>query len=64
MLDLGPLHSDVQTHLEKIFQNPSILLSPQATYESGAMDKKPWDNPDAVEAVHKLAPTLPHLEPV
>jgi hypothetical protein len=64
MLDLGPLHSEVQTHLEKIIQNPSILLSPQATYESGTMDRKPWDNPTAMEAVYELAPTLPHLEPL
>jgi hypothetical protein len=64
MLDLGPLHSDVEKHIEKIIQNPSILISSQATYQHGTMDKKPWHNPEVVEAVHILAPTLPCLESV
>src|SRR5947199_6515379 len=58
MLDLGPLHSDVQKHLEKIIQSPSILLSSQVTHELGAMDGESWHNPAVVEAVHKLAPSL------
>ena len=64
MLDLEPLHSDVQKHLKKIIQSPSILLSSQATHELGAMDGESWHNPEVVEAVHKLAPSLPYLEPV
>ena len=64
MLDLGPLHSDVQIHLKKIIQDPSLLISTQSTYKLGAMDGQPWYNPEAVKAVHELAPTLPYLEPL
>ena len=64
MLDLGPLHANVQIHLQKIIQNPSILLASEVTYELGTMDGKPWYNATAIHAVHKLIPTLPHLEPV
>lgn len=64
MLDLGPLHSDVQRHIEKIIQNPSILMLSQATYQLGTMDGKPWHNSEVVEAVHRLAPTLPYLKSV
>ena len=64
MLELGPLHSDIQTHLKKVIQDPSILLSSEASYELGSMDGKLWQNPDAVDAVHKLAPNLPYLQPV
>jgi hypothetical protein len=64
MLDLGPLHANVQSHLQKIIQDPSILLASEATYELGAMDGKSWYNPAAIHAVHKLIPTLPHLQPV
>jgi hypothetical protein len=64
MLDLGPLHANVQIHLQKIIQDPSILLASEATYELGAMDGKPWYNAAAIHAVHKLIPTLRHLQPV
>jgi hypothetical protein len=64
VLDLGPLHARVQEHLNKIIQNPSILISPEATYEFGFMDGKPWHNADAVDAVYKLAPSLPYLQSV
>jgi hypothetical protein len=64
MLDLGPLHEDVQAHLKKIIHDPDLLISPESTHESGAMDGKPWHTPEAVGAVLKLAPSLPHLRPV
>jgi hypothetical protein len=64
MLDLGPLHSEIQTHLKKIIQDPSILLSSNTTYKLGSLDGKMWNNADAVNAVHKLAPSLPYLQPV
>jgi len=64
MLDLGPLHANVQSHLQKIIQDSSILLASEATYELGAMDGKLWHNTTAMHAVHKLIPTLPHLKPV
>ncbi|KAH7903181.1 hypothetical protein BJ138DRAFT_1196105 [Hygrophoropsis aurantiaca] len=64
VLDLGPLHSRVKEHIQNIIDSPQLLLGPQASYESGALDGKEWEKPAAIAAVRRLAPTLPHLEPV
>jgi hypothetical protein len=64
MLDLGPLHSKVKAHLEKVISNPGILLPPNGSYELGSMDGKAWEDSTAVEAVFQLSPSLPHLWPL
>jgi hypothetical protein len=61
MLDLGPLHLKVEQHIEKIIANPGLLVSADATYTTGAMDGWEWETPDAVAAILKMAPELPHL---
>jgi hypothetical protein len=63
ILDLGPLHDEVMNHLELIIENPHLLISPNASFKLGALDGQEWQNPGAVEAVHKLAEEgkLPHL---
>jgi hypothetical protein len=64
MLELGPLHLKVQKHMEKIIRDPDILLPPHGSYASGSMDGKPWKDPEAINAIAHLAPSLPHLKPV
>ncbi|KAG1852244.1 hypothetical protein DFJ58DRAFT_841904, partial [Suillus subalutaceus] len=63
ILDLGPLHDEVMNHLELIIENPHLLISPNASFKLGALDGQEWQNPGAIEAVHKLAEEgkLPHL---
>ena len=64
MLDLGPLHSKVQQHMRRIIDDPSLLISATAVSESGSIDGQPWNAPDTIKAIHKLAPELPHLKEV
>ena len=64
MLELGPLHLRVQKHLERVIETPNILLPPHGSYQSGTMDGKPWENPEVVEAICRLIPSLPHLNHV
>ena len=61
MLDLGPLHLEVEQHIDKVIANPDLLVSANSTYVTGAMDGKEWETPNAVAAILKLAPELPHL---
>jgi len=61
MLDWGPLHLKVEQHIDKIISNPELLISENATYTTGAIDGKEWETPDAVAAILKMAPELPHL---
>jgi hypothetical protein len=62
MLDLGPLHFKVEKHMEKVINDPSVLLPPHGSYESGTMDGEPWNNPEVVNAIYQLGPSLPHLK--
>lgn len=62
MLEAGPLHKDVQKHIEKVIENPNLLLSKDTTYETGSMDGKEWERPGAVKAVLEMSPSLPHLK--
>ena len=64
MLDLRPLHHKVQQHISRIIEDPKFLLGPTAVFETGSMDGQPWKIPEAMEAIQKLAPGLPHLEKV
>ena len=61
LLDMGPVHENVIAHCRAIINNPDLLLSSDASYTSGSMDRKVWERPDAFYAVQALAPGLPHL---
>ncbi|KAF7966578.1 hypothetical protein HWV62_37835 [Athelia sp. TMB] len=62
LLDLGPLHDEVKAHCHTIIDNPSLLLSPDSSYVTGAMDGKQWERPEAVYAILRMSKDLPHLE--
>ena len=64
MLDLAPLHLEVEQHMDKVIENPNIILSADANFATGAMDGKEWEKPDIVDAILKRAPELPHLSHV
>ena len=64
MLDLGPLHQKVYRHIQRIIGDPSFLVGDSVTWETGAMDGQMWQTPEAVAAVQKIAPSLPHLREV
>lgn len=64
MLDLGPLHFKIQSHMEKIIANPDLLLPPHGSYISGTVDGEPWKDPQAMDAIYRLSPSLPYLKPV
>jgi hypothetical protein len=61
LLDLGPVHDKVKAHCRAIIANPDLLISATTSYETGSMDRKIWERPDAVYAVLSYAPHLPHL---
>jgi hypothetical protein len=64
MLDLGPLYFKVQQHMKRIIDDPSLLISTTTVSEGGSMDGQPFNAPETIKAVHKLAPELPHLKEV
>ena len=54
MLDLGPLHKRVANHIQKIIDNPSILLSENPSSTTGSLDGSEWQNPAVIKKVHTL----------
>nr|GAT43094.1 predicted protein [Mycena chlorophos] len=64
ILDLGPLHAEVQSHLRKLLQSPDLLFGSNTSPETATLDGGAWENPDAMNAVFALAPELPHLKAI
>ena len=61
VLDLGLLHEWVQTHCQNIINNSNLLLSPEASHETGSMDGLIWERPEAFYVIQSMAADLPHL---
>jgi len=61
MLDLGPLHSRVYNHIENIIDDPAILVGKNATYKSGSLDGKSYQNPAVVQTILESTTELPHF---
>ncbi|KAF8808752.1 hypothetical protein BYT27DRAFT_7222765 [Phlegmacium glaucopus] len=65
MLDIGPLHSRVYDHMQKIIENPDILigkdLDPLESYKMATLDGEKWQNTAVVNKILDLIPTLPHF---
>ena len=64
MLDLGPFHKKVYSHIQHIIEDPTFLIGPTASFETGSLDGEEWHYPDVIKAVNKMEPELPHLKPL
>jgi len=61
MLTLGPLHSHVYQHIEKIIDNPDLLLGEEISSSRATLDGEEWQNPLVISKIQELAPSLPYL---
>lgn len=63
ILDLAPFHQQVTDHCRKIIADPNLLVGPDSdvTHTSASLDSSVLGATDAMYAVLRLAPTLPHL---
>lgn len=62
MLDLGPLHVEVYEHIQKILDNPSLLVANDISPQTATLHGDDWENPDVISKIQSLLPGLPHLE--
>ena len=60
MLDLGPLHKKVSTHIQAIITNPHILLCENPSNITASLGGDEWQHPDIFKCIHEL--NLPHLK--
>ncbi|KAG1746431.1 hypothetical protein EDB19DRAFT_1894205 [Suillus lakei] len=54
ILDLGPCHDQLKAHIQKLIDDPDLLLCPDTTGETATLTGKSWHNLDAIKAVHEL----------
>jgi hypothetical protein len=62
MLTLGPFHQKVKDHVQKIIDQPDLLIGNSVTHTTGALDGKLWHNPEAVEIILKKKTEFPYLK--
>ena len=60
MLDLGPLHQKVSTHIQAIIANPSNLLCENPSSDIASLNGDEWQQPDIFKSIKDLH--LPYLE--
>ncbi|KAG2031188.1 hypothetical protein BDR03DRAFT_936433 [Suillus americanus] len=64
ILDLGPIHMKVISHLNHIINDIDLILAPDATYKTLTLYGKPFEHPEAFYAIQCLAldrKTYPHF---
>ena len=60
MLDLGPLHQRVSTHIQAIIANPFNLLCENPSSDVASLEGDEWQHPDIFKSIKNL--DLPYLE--
>ena len=60
MLNLGPLHKKVSTHIKAIITNPSILLCENPLSSIALLEGDKWQHPDIFKSIKDL--DLPYLK--
>ncbi|EJF56359.1 hypothetical protein DICSQDRAFT_71664 [Dichomitus squalens LYAD-421 SS1] len=63
-LTLVDFHHHLIQHVQKLIDDPDLLLSPSALPESATLDGQPWDSPDAIAGIRNLQANLPYLRPL
>ncbi len=61
ILDLGPLHTKVRSHIQTLIDNPDLILSPDADPKLAVLDGKDWHRAEAVKISHELAESIPYI---
>jgi len=62
MLKLGPYHFKLKEHIQKLIDNPSIAIGPNARSMDATLDGESWQHPDAMRVIITQASDLPHLK--
>ncbi|KAF9003189.1 hypothetical protein BDZ89DRAFT_901335, partial [Hymenopellis radicata] len=60
VLQLGKLHKRVIAHIDKLIENPELLVGLDASFKTATLDGQPWGRPEALYGVQRYAAELPH----
>jgi hypothetical protein len=64
VLNLGPLHTNLVDHIQKLIDNPGLVLSPDTADEAEFLTQASWRENKAVTAIHSMVADLPHIRSV
>ncbi|KAF8804783.1 hypothetical protein BYT27DRAFT_7106262 [Phlegmacium glaucopus] len=63
MLDLCDLHQKVYDHMQQLIENPDLLVGGAPDlFKKGSLNGEEWQNPDVVDMIIKMVPSLPHFK--
>lgn len=64
-LEMGPFHAKVIEHINKVIDNPDLVLAANAHPRDATLDgRDKWHRPLAISAIHRLASELPYLREI
>ncbi|KIK91178.1 hypothetical protein PAXRUDRAFT_150079 [Paxillus rubicundulus Ve08.2h10] len=67
ILDLGPLHSRLVSHVKNLLTNPDLVLGPEATLSSATLNRTPFECPEVIYVIQSLVQDkthFPHIRPL
>lgn len=64
ILDLGPLHKDVISHIERLIDNPDLALNADTDFRSANLDGQECSRPESIAAVRRMSSEFTHLKPL
>ena len=62
MLDLGPLHQCVYKHMQKIIDNPDILIGTSSSHLTASLNGDEWQNSNVVSKVLEISQQLSYFK--
>ncbi|KAE9383067.1 hypothetical protein BT96DRAFT_1009684 [Gymnopus androsaceus JB14] len=63
-LDMGPYHQDVLAACKAVINNPNVVLGADTFHAPATLGGGQFYRPEVMYAVHRMAPSLPHLCPL
>ncbi|KAJ3831162.1 hypothetical protein F5878DRAFT_667849 [Lentinula raphanica] len=62
-LNLGPFHVEVREHVQKLIDNPGLLMTPgDDAWILGSLDGKEWEHPDVIKLIHSELSDMPNFK--
>ena len=62
MLDLGPFHHHVHKHMQKIIDNPDILIGASSSHLTASLNGDEWQNSNVVSKLLEISQQLPYFK--
>jgi hypothetical protein len=63
-VELGPFHELLKAHLQKLIEDPGLLIGNNASSATATLLGRGWDRPDVAYCIWAMVPRLPAMEAI